>query len=108
MFIAVWWLVWRHFPAQTDPVTDLLWLGVFSLLTTLITALWVLHNISLYRRKGPRRSVPSAFWDYSHDVAGRPVDADFDALRTAQVVTIELDGAPGHERKRYAISPERP
>ncbi|MBM5810469.1 MAG: hypothetical protein FJ191_00670 [Gammaproteobacteria bacterium] len=62
-----------------------------------LTGAWILHNLNLYRRKGPRLGAPVVRIDYSRDWNGRAVEADWERLREASVVTVSVDG----ERKRY-------
>ncbi len=68
-----------------------------------LTVAWIVHNVGIYRRRGPRRSVPAVTWRYERDYNGREVAADFTALRDACTVVIDVDG--GRKRYRAATGP---
>jgi hypothetical protein len=96
-FVWMWGLV----AARPWESQRLLWLIVGSLLTLpLLTALWVMHNRSIHRRKGERQAVAAVDMDYVHDWHGRSVQADWVMLRRSRVVLVEVDG----EHKRYVGS----
>ena len=88
-FFALWWRI------ALRPWTDS-FLPV--LLTTLlialpaVTLLWVVHNIDLHRRKGPRTRVLARSGDSPPDTIGSGAMADWAALRNAQIVVIEEVG----------------
>lgn len=66
-----------------------------------VTVSWILHNRGIHRRKGPRRSVPSATLQYESDFNGREVVADFGALAGAQEIHVTVEGG----RKLYRATP---
>lgn len=93
-FVWLWLLV----AARPWDSQGLIWLIVGSLvLVPLLTGAWVLHNRSLYRRKGERQGVATADMRYAHDWHGRSVRADWAALRRSRAVLIEVEGT----HKRY-------
>jgi hypothetical protein len=100
--VALGWLgfVWMWVLVAQRPWESqrLLWLiaGSFILLP-LLTFAWVLHNRSLYRRKGERRAVAMADASYTHDWHGRSVHAEWALLRASRFITISVTG----ERKLY-------
>jgi len=53
-----------------------------------ITLYWVLHNLALFKLKGARTHTAQAVDAYTHDWNGRPVVADWDALRDARITVI--------------------
>jgi hypothetical protein len=74
------------------------WLIVGSfLILPLATSVWILHNVGIFHRKGPRTGVPTVDETYRQDWNRREVCADFQALASARIVVIDLDG----ERKIY-------
>lgn len=86
LFGAFWWVV---LPQSPDAFINIAWLIAAALfLLPVITLYWVMHNRGIYARKGPRQHVQLVATSYAHDWAGRPVRADFDALRQAQEITI--------------------
>lgn len=68
-----------------------------AIVVPVVTISWILHNRGIHRRKGPRRSVPTAVLDYRVDFNGRQVLADFRALADVQRVRIDVEGS----LKRY-------
>jgi hypothetical protein len=64
-----------------------------------VTLIWVAHNLYLFRRKGPRLSVPASSLEYAHDWNNRRVSADWNRLRDPGVVVISVDG----DRKLYRV-----
>lgn len=95
LFFAWWWEVLHITSLQEAAVAVLVILSV-SLLTALATAGWVRYNLGIYRRKGPRRTVPDVPEDVGTDALGRkyfhPGEAE---LRSARVVTVSLSDGNG-------------
>jgi hypothetical protein len=100
VFALFWWLVLARPWESRD-----LWLLIVGSLVLLpiITAIWVVHNVALFRRRGPRRSVPAVDPQFERDSLDRPLIADWSLVRTAQQVTIAHDGAA----KRYSVTAQR-
>lgn len=93
-FVWLWLLV----AARPWESRGLVWLILGSLvIAPLVTGAWVLHNRSLYRRKGERQAVAAADTRYTRDWHGREVQADWRKLREARLVVIGIDG----DRKLY-------
>lgn len=63
----------------------------------LVSTLWVRHNQRIFRRKGARTGAPTATLVYDRDWTGRPVTADWDVVRAASLVVVEVD----EEHKRF-------
>jgi hypothetical protein len=89
---------WRDVLGQRWDTTALVWLLVGSLLLLpALTFAWVLHNVGIHRRKGPRSGTRAVDETYRHDWSGREICADFPALARAPVVVIDVEG----KRKVY-------
>ncbi len=91
----MWWKVAARPWDSGDLVVDHLERGEFPVAVTL---LWVVHNIALHRRKGPRSHSVLLPADYAKDWNGREVKADWSALRTARIVVIEVEDGDKHYR----------
>ncbi|MGE5160394.1 MAG: hypothetical protein ACM3O5_02705 [Betaproteobacteria bacterium] len=93
---AGWGLfVWGWYDVLGQPwETEFLrWLIAGSIVVLpLLTIAWVLHNVGIYRRKGPRKGTRAVDEAYRHDWNGREVSADFAALARANVVVIDIEG----------------
>ncbi|MEI7465368.1 MAG: hypothetical protein WCJ87_08485 [Burkholderiales bacterium] len=93
-FVWLWLLVVSR-PWESQGLT---WLIVAStVVVPVITGAWVLHNRSLYRRKGERQSVAVVDMKYSYNWYGREVRADWPVLRCSRAVIVEVDRG----QKRY-------
>jgi len=89
---------WHDVLGQQWNTTALIWLIAGSLvLLPAMTIAWVLHNVGIHRRKGPRTGLRKVDESYRHDWNGREVSADFAALARASVVVIDVEG----KRKVY-------
>ena len=89
---------WYDVLGQHWDTTALIWLIVGSLvLLPAMTFAWVLHNVGIHRRKGPRTGLRKVDETYRHDWNGREIAADFAALARANVVVIDVEG----KRKVY-------
>jgi hypothetical protein len=105
------WIVfgwaWIHVGGHTSLPTAL-WgiaaVAVIAVVTLSVTVWWVVHNLRIHRRKGPRRSVPIAMPDYRSDFLGRSLDADWGLLRRSSVVVVRIDD----QGKRFLAGVESP
>jgi len=95
---ALFFWGWYDVLGQHWDTTALIWLIVGSLvLLPVMTIAWVLHNVGIHRRKGPRTGLRKVDETYRHDWNGREIAADFAALARANVVVIDVEG----KRKVY-------
>lgn len=72
LFVYWWWLVARRVGGQEIRFT-LLVIAIALGVILLLTVLWVLHNIRIFRIRGPRLAMRSVPQDFSHDTIGRDV-----------------------------------
>lgn len=85
LFGWAWLLVGRDLPDYGV----LAWMIVATLIISpAVTLYWVLHNLAIFKLKGPRRQLPDTKAEYVQDWAGRPVVADWEMLRTARITVI--------------------
>jgi len=101
IFVGAWWLVLGQ-PHDTGTLRNLL-VGALVVAPTLTVA-WVLHNVGIHRRKGPRRAVAAVPMRYEVDFNGRRIEADWPVLQRARTVVIER----GDGVKRFVGKPEAP
>ena len=97
-----WWLVARRVSAHEVRFT-LLVIGIALGVIVLLTAAWALHNIMIFRRRGPRTHLRAVVQDFSHDTVGRSVQLPRlpeDCL-TAGFVKVNLQ----HGAKVYVAAP---
>ena len=107
-FLAVMtWLLFFYWWNQVIPqisVEDasVAFLAIFLtlLITSVLTLLWVRHNLGIFRRKGPRKGLPAVSEEIHSDSLGRIHDLPgCDSLKGAPVVVISREG----DRKRFAL-----
>ena len=103
VFAWSWLRVAGRTPAATA-VWGVLAVAVITVVTVGLTTWWIAHNLRIYRRKGPRRSVPLAMPDYRSDFLGRSLQADWLLLRRSSVVVVRVDD----EGKRFVAGVESP
>lgn len=102
LFIVLGWLLfawsWQRVTADRPDagLLRVLMLGAL-VVVPVFTLAWVVHNVGIYRRKGPRRAVPVVERPYERDFNGRRIDADWAAMAQARRIVIQLDG----DTKRY-------
>jgi len=67
-----WWLVSRRVSGQEIRFT-LVMIAIALAVILLLTAVWVLHNLQIFRARGPRMNLRVVKEDFSHDTVGRNV-----------------------------------
>jgi hypothetical protein len=106
VFGLLWWLAFRGAgPSRAVLFGLLATIGVAVLLGAVAGA-WVAWNVHVWRRHGPPPVRLPHRYDYSHDVAGRPVQADFASLKASRYVVIDLTDGPGGPVKVYSEGDE--
>lgn len=98
VFAWAWYVVFvKRVSDQT--LSGVLALGVFLVVMLLLTLGWVRHNLRIYKRKGPRTTIPTVREDWTRDAMGRRIEASWQEVRSAPIVVIDAS-----ERvKRYRI-----
>lgn len=92
--LFVYW--WNRVIPQVgarDAAVALAFIALTVLATVIATLAWVLYNIGIFRRKGPRRNLPAVSENYDADFLGRKIDRPgLDSIRGARIVTVSLRG----------------
>ncbi len=93
LFVYWWWIVF-HRVSRHEIRFTLLFIVLSLTVIVVVTAVWVLHNLGIYRRRGPRTRVREVDPDFSRDGIGR--DVTFigvgEAHRSAPVVYVRFVG----------------
>ncbi len=99
LFVYWWWLVFRRVSAAEIRFT-LLFIAIALAAIVALTAAWAIHNVWIYRRRGPRRSVKAVDEDFARDTVGREVLLPTvpEICRVAAVVSVRVR----HGAKVYA------
>ena len=98
-FVLLWWKVLRN--TLPDQFVFLLAYFVSALIVYgTVVAFWILHNLRIYRVKGPRKNTRHLTCDLSHDYLNRTLVIDV-RLQEEQDIVVDLaEGA-----KRYTRAP---
>lgn len=101
LFFYWWSIVLRRVSSQEVRFTAL-FIGISLVVVVAITLAWVIHNLSLFRRRGPRTNVRRVDQDVRQDHLGRALqfEAGHESIRTAPTVRVIVDGG----RKLYKPS----
>ena len=91
-WVVFGWLWWRVGSHSWDSRDLRLLVLAATLFFPIVTGTWVLHNMGIYRRLGPRRSVNAVVYA-GQAIHGRPVAANWAFLRAARDVVIDCSGA---------------
>lgn len=109
-----WWLFvwsWLRVTADRPEIGELRVLLLAAVLVVpVLTLWWVVHNVGIYRRKGPRKAVTPVAAQYTQDFNGRRIDADWTYLSRARRIDIVVAGGHKHfvavvTRKAEAVQP---
>ena len=87
ILFAYWWN--QVIPQITVEDASMAFLVIFLtvLATSVLTLLWVRHNIGIFRRKGPRKNLPAVSEHRDNDYLGRSLEhPGYDSLKIAPVV----------------------
>ena len=101
LFVYWWSLVLGRTAAAEMRFTA--WFLVLSFaVIVLVTGIWVVHNVQLYRSRNARQRSRQLTHSFAEDTLGRRVQTEDDrSLTRAAFVRIVVDGP----RKRYIVSP---
>ncbi len=94
VLFVYWWLLVLGQTGREQIVWTLLFIGISLAVIVLVTVLWVVHNVRIFRRKGPRLHLgvrPAA--TRASDTGLAPILVrDVADLRFAPVVRVVVDG----------------
>ena len=110
LFVYWWWLVVQRVSAHEIRFT-LLVIGIALGVILVLTALWVVHNVRIFRIRGPRQQMRSVAQDSSHDTVGRNVqfpEVPEDCLSAAVVHVRIRDGVKLYLPAAAAGEPKMP
>jgi hypothetical protein len=101
-----WWSIVLGRVSSREIRFTALFIGISLVVVVAATVVWVLHNISIFRRRGPRTKVRPVDEQVRVDHLGRSLrmETDGDALRSARLVRVLVDGG----RKIYHSSESSP
>lgn len=96
--LSAWLLFWswwgRVLPLvrRDDAVAAILLIALSTLVTVVLTAAWVRHNLSIFRLKGPRTGLPAVSETRDADSLGRPIRRSGGGpLNRARIVSVTVD-----------------
>ncbi len=111
IFVVLWLDVVTEATAATARLTGLLLTATLVLSLTLNLA-WIAYSVGIYRRKGARFGIREIGFEAEQDFLGRPLVADWPALKNSALVTVTVqDGSKlfvTHGERGLAIIPSAP
>ena len=99
LFVS-WWN--QVIPQVTVEDASMAFLVIFLtfLICSVLTLLWVRHNIGIFRRKGPRKNLPPVSEERETDYLGRKLDhPGYDFLKDAPLVVVSRE----EDRKKFQV-----
>lgn len=101
-FGLLWWWAFSRGAPSSAVIASFVTLVVYSLLVVAVDWVWVRHAVWVSSFRRQRTSVPVVHREYTHDVTGRPISADWEAVRAACYVVIDIVDRDGTPTKTYA------
>jgi hypothetical protein len=99
LFIA-WWN--QVIPQVTTEDASLAFFVIFLtiLICSVLTLLWVRYNVGIFRRKGPRKTLPSVPEECEADHLGRRLDhPGYEFLKSSPLVVVSRE----EDRKKFKV-----
>jgi hypothetical protein len=87
LFLWAWVSVMR-FTALETVVATIVLLAALAVVIEAINLLWIRHNINIFKKKGPRKSVPQVRYESQRDFLGRRQVADWQNLRGEALIIV--------------------
>jgi hypothetical protein len=91
-FVFVWaWVSVMRFTAPETAVVTAILLAALAAVIEAINLLWIGHNASIFKKKGPRKSVPQVRYESQQDFLGRRQAADWPNLQREALIIVGFD-----------------
>ncbi len=90
LFFWAWGSVMRFTAPETVLVTIIL-LAALAAVILVINLLWIRHNVNIFKKKGPRKSVPQVRYEFQRDFLGRKQVADWQNLQGEALIIVGFD-----------------
>ena len=100
ILFAYWWK--KVIPQISVEDASMAFLVIFLtfLICSVLTLLWVRYNVGIFRRKGPRKNLPSVSEGREADYLGRRLDhPGSDLLKHAPLVVVSRE----EDRKKFQV-----
>ena len=100
ILFVYWWN--QVIPQITVEDASMAFLVIFLtfLICSVLTLLWVRYNVGIFRRKGPRKNLPSVSEEREADYLGRRLDhPGYDLLKGAPLVVVSRE----EDRKNFKV-----
>lgn len=91
IYFWLWWRVIYVYDQGLNPLVALFLFGVVIVVPT-ITLIWVLHNVRIFKHKGPRQGRTTVEDNYVADWKGRRVTADWADMKQSSSIVISVSG----------------
>jgi hypothetical protein len=84
-FIFLWWRVY-HSTTIKDVTDSLAYVGNLLTVYGLLVAIWVIHNIRIYRNKGPRLRPKWVGFSSTHDCLNQQINRAVDVEHEQEII----------------------
>ncbi len=91
IYFWLWWRVIYVYDQSLSPLVAFFLLSVIVIVPT-ITLIWILHNVRIFKNKGPRQGRTTVEENYASDWKGRNVTADWNDMKQASNIVISISG----------------
>jgi hypothetical protein len=90
LFLWAWVSVMRFTAPETAVATAIL-LAALAVVIEVINLSWIRHNVNIFKKKGPRKSVPQVRYEFRRDFLGRRQAADWQSLQREALIIVGFD-----------------
>jgi hypothetical protein len=91
-FVALWVRVYTFASTKHDAAVSLSYIGKVTVLYGLLVTAWVVHNIRIFRKKGPRLRARLAGFSQTHDSLNHQINTAVDLGREQEIVVDVIRG----------------
>lgn len=100
IFGWLWWRALEYGPTPTHLRGTVIVL-LIDLVIVVVTVMWIVWNKDIYRRKGPRTTVPAVEFAYAVDALGTPVDIRVPLGQGERFIVIDKSAEQGEPIKSF-------
>lgn len=88
LFFYLWYLTFATKLFGLGPIRDLLTIALTGVAVSIIDIWWIMHNVNIYKKKGPRRAVNETEKIFDEDFFGRKIKSDWACVQQCDYLHI--------------------
>lgn len=90
--VFLWaWVTVMHYTAVQTMIGTVILLVAGMAAVEVVDLMWIKHNLNIYKKKGPRKSVPKVGQQYRRDFLGRALIAEQCSLLEDDLIVVDFD-----------------